>query len=49
MHGNANVLTGDRGTSALAQGPSAHSCPVEIEAVTAEVPPVTVSGPLANA
>ncbi|MEU6697881.1 molybdopterin-dependent oxidoreductase [Pseudonocardia sp. NPDC046786] len=49
VHGNANVLTGDRGTSALAQGPSAHSCLVEIEPVTGEVPPVTVFGPLPTA
>ena len=45
-HGNPNVLTSDRGTSRLAQGPAAHSCLVEIEkwqgedpAVTAFVPP----------
>ena len=30
-HGNPNVLTPDRGTSSLAQGPAAHSCLVEIE------------------
>ncbi|MCU4181841.1 molybdopterin guanine dinucleotide-containing S/N-oxide reductase [Bosea sp. BH3] len=45
-HGNPNVLTDDRGTSRLAQGPSAHSCLVEIElfheplpALTAFLPP----------
>jgi biotin/methionine sulfoxide reductase len=30
-HGNPNVLTPDRGTSSLAQGPAAHSCLVDIE------------------
>ncbi|MEM7744318.1 MAG: molybdopterin-dependent oxidoreductase [Pseudomonadota bacterium] len=30
-HGNPNVLTRDRGTSRIGQGPSAHSCLVEIE------------------
>ena len=31
-HGNPNVLTPDRGTSQLGQGPAAHSCLVEVEA-----------------
>ncbi len=31
LHGNPNVLTRDVGTSSLAQGPSAHSCLVEME------------------
>ena len=30
-HGNPNVLTLDKGTSRLAQGPIAHSCIVEVE------------------
>ncbi len=30
-HGNPNVLTLDKGTSRLAQGPIAHSCLVEVE------------------
>src|SRR3546814_11874901 len=30
-HGNPNVLTIDKGTSRLAQGPSAHSCLVDVE------------------
>ena len=30
-HGNPNVLTPDRATSSLAQGPAAHSCLVDIE------------------
>jgi len=45
-HGNPNVLTPDRGTSRLAQGPAAHSCLAEVERwtggnvkVTAFVPP----------
>ncbi|GAA1852315.1 molybdopterin guanine dinucleotide-containing S/N-oxide reductase [Pseudonocardia ailaonensis] len=49
VHGNANTLTPDRGTSALAQGPSAHSCLVEIEAYRGDPPPVTVFGPLPTA
>jgi len=31
IHGNPNVLTRDIGTSKLAQGPTAHSCLVEVE------------------
>jgi len=30
-HGNPNILTIDKGTSKLAQGPIAHSCLVEVE------------------
>ena len=30
-NGNPNVLTRDKGTSSLAQGPSANTCLVEIE------------------
>ncbi|MEC8109082.1 MAG: molybdopterin guanine dinucleotide-containing S/N-oxide reductase [Pseudomonadota bacterium] len=40
-HGNPNVLTPDRGTSSLAQGPAAHSCLAEIELWTGE--PVVVT------
>jgi biotin/methionine sulfoxide reductase len=39
-HGNANVLTFDRGTSKLGQGPSSATVLVEIERWTAAVPPV---------
>ncbi|MFD1815246.1 molybdopterin-dependent oxidoreductase [Rhodococcus gannanensis] len=46
VHGNPNVLTPDRGTSKLAQGPSAHSTLVEIERWVGPVPPVTVFGPM---
>jgi biotin/methionine sulfoxide reductase len=42
VHGNANVLTQDVGTSRLGQGPSAHSCLVEVERWEGEVPDVTV-------
>lgn len=35
-HGNPNVLTADRGTSALSQGPSAHTCLVEVARVSDE-------------
>ena len=44
-HGNPNLLTRDRGTSRLAQGPSAHSTLVEVERVTGEIPPVTAFEP----
>ena len=40
-HGNPNVLTADRGTSKLGQGPSAHSCLVQIELADEPPPPVT--------
>jgi biotin/methionine sulfoxide reductase len=40
VHGNPNVLTPDIGTSRLGQGPSAQSCLVDVEAWTAELPPV---------
>lgn len=48
-HGNPNVLTRDRGTSSLGQGPSAHTLLVRIEridnppAVTAFEPPVILN------
>lgn len=44
-HGNPNVLTVDKGTSKLAQGPIAHSCLVEIELFTGELPAVTAFEP----
>ena len=31
LNGNPNVLTRDKGTSQLAQGPSAHTCLVQVE------------------
>ena len=40
-HGNPNVLTPDRGTSSLAQGPAAHSCLVDIEPWVGEAVSVT--------
>lgn len=40
-HGNPNVLTFDKGTSKLAQGPSAHSLLVEVERWIGPVPAVT--------
>ena len=42
LHGNPNVLTPDRGTSSLAQGPSAHSCLVELERAAPDQPAVRV-------
>lgn len=37
-HGNPNALTPDKGTSRLAQGPSAHSCLVKVEAANGACP-----------
>jgi len=42
VHGNPNVLTRDAGTSKLAQGPTAHSCLVEIEKFDGELPSIKV-------
>jgi biotin/methionine sulfoxide reductase len=44
-HGNPNVLTLDKGTSRLTQGPSAHTCLVEVERYTGEVTPITAYDP----
>jgi biotin/methionine sulfoxide reductase len=41
-HGNANMLTLDKGTSKVGQGPSALSALVEIEPHSGPVPPVSV-------
>ncbi len=46
VHGNPNVLTADRGTSALAQGPSAHTALVQVELWSGPVPEITVFGPM---
>lgn len=43
-HGNANVLTRDRGTSRLGQGPSSATALVEVEPATAP-PPVAAFAP----
>ena len=45
VHGNPNVLTNDVGTSKLAQGPTAHTCLVEIEQFTKKVPKITAFDP----
>lgn len=42
VHGNPNVLTRDVGTSKLAQGPTAHSCLVDVEKFDGALPPVSV-------
>jgi biotin/methionine sulfoxide reductase len=44
-HGNPNMLTPDKGTSNLAQGPIAHTCMVEIERYDGELPTVTAFDP----
>ncbi|WP_376087937.1 molybdopterin-dependent oxidoreductase [Roseomonas sp. CCTCC AB2023176] len=49
VHGNPNVLTPDRGTSALGQGCSAQSCLVQVSAWTGPLPEVSVHRPPAIA
>ena len=44
-HGNPNILTRDKGTSSLAQGPTAHSCLVEVSVYEGSPPPVTAHEP----
>ena len=44
-NGNPNVLTQDKGTSKLGQGPIAHSCLVQIELAEITVPEVTAYDP----
>lgn len=44
-HGNPNMLTRDRGTSRLGQGPTAHSALVEIERWIGELPEITIFEP----
>ncbi len=44
-HGNANMLTHDRGTSKLSQGPSSGTTMVEIELWTDALPPLRVTRP----
>ncbi len=44
-HGNPNVLTRDRGTSKIAQGPSAQTTLVEVERFKGDPPPVTAFVP----
>ncbi|MEQ8663671.1 MAG: molybdopterin dinucleotide binding domain-containing protein, partial [Gammaproteobacteria bacterium] len=45
VHGNPNVLTRDVGTSRLGQGPTAHSCLVEVARYDGPAPPVRVFEP----
>ena len=40
IHGNPNVLTRDVGTSKLGQGPTAHSCLVQVELFSGELPEI---------
>ena len=44
-HGNPNVLTLDKGTSRLAQGPSAQTTLVQVEKFVGEVPPISAFDP----
>lgn len=44
-HGNPNVLTRDKGTSSLAQGPTAHSCLVDVARFDDTPPPVRAFDP----
>ncbi|MAC76968.1 MAG: Asp-tRNA(Asn)/Glu-tRNA(Gln) amidotransferase GatCAB subunit C [Rhodobacteraceae bacterium] len=45
-HGNPNVLTLDKGTSRLGQGPIAHSCMVEVERDTSDMVPAPFEPPV---
>lgn len=45
LHGNANVLTLDKGTSSLAQAPVAHTALVEVEVFRGTPPPLRVMTP----
>ena len=45
VHGNPNVLTNDVGTSKLAQGPTAHTCLVEIKKFNDKVPRINAFKP----
>ena len=45
-HGNPNVLTLDKGTSKLAQSPSAQTTLIQIERYTEEAPPITAFEPV---
>jgi biotin/methionine sulfoxide reductase len=44
-HGNPNVLTLDKGTSRLAQGPSAQTTLVQVEKFVGDPPPITAFDP----
>ena len=44
-NGNPNVLTPDKGTSRLGQGPMAHTCLVEVRRFTGPIPEVTAYSP----
>ena len=44
-HGNPNVLTHDKGTSSLGQGPTAHTCLVEVETFEGPVPEIEAFEP----
>jgi biotin/methionine sulfoxide reductase len=44
-HGNANILTHDRGTSKLSQGPSTGTNMVEIELWQGALPPLRAFAP----
>ena len=45
LAGNPNVLTRDQGTSELAQGPSPHTCLVEVAAYDGDAPAPQVYHP----
>jgi biotin/methionine sulfoxide reductase len=44
-HGNPNVLTLDKGTSSLAQGPVAQTCLVQVERFETAPPPIRAFSP----
>ncbi|MEM8988082.1 MAG: molybdopterin-dependent oxidoreductase [Pseudomonadota bacterium] len=45
LHGNPNVLTRDIGTSSLAQGPTAHTCLINIERWADDAPALRLTQP----
>ena len=48
VHGNPNMVAPDRGTSQLAQGPSAQSALVQIEKFAGPLPPIRAFIPPAS-
>ena len=44
-HGNVNLLTLDKGSSKLGQGPIAHTCLIEVEFFEGQLPVVTAFDP----
>ena len=45
IHGNPNVLTPDKGTSRLGQGPIAHTCLVELRLINGTLDTISAYEP----